>query len=221
MIPRSQGYVSVGLRRSRRRRDGSICGTSSGSSYVREPTRILTRQKKESENAKVSAATLALRPEPDRNTDDEIQDEYTGGKTNEGKYGRSTKGSCVVNAVRKTPGRSSEVDGSAKRDITQEVDHMTTDPIRGQPNCQPDEIKVEDREVHSRSTRLVDSAEAATIDEEMMREDLPAAAIYHHEGGELFKKYVEQNMAVLPELTTSTTEITIDDVQVGYLGVPL
>ena len=77
----------------------------------------------------------------------------------------------------KTPERSSEVDEVAKRDITQEVDHVTTDPLQGQSNFQPDEIKVEDREVHDQYTRLVDSAEAAALDDEMLKGDIPAPAI--------------------------------------------
>uniref|UniRef100_M4BKS0 Uncharacterized protein n=1 Tax=Hyaloperonospora arabidopsidis (strain Emoy2) TaxID=559515 RepID=M4BKS0_HYAAE len=183
-------------------------------STYEKPIRILARPSKESEDVKVSAG-IASQSEPDCNTDDEIQDEETGGKINECKDGRSTKGSYAVNEVRKTPERSSEVDGVAKRDTTHEVDHMTTDPLQGQYNYQQDEIKVEDREVYGWSTRLVDSAEAAAIDEEMLQEDIPAATIYYHEGDELFAEDVDHHMAVLPEVTTSTTDITIDDVQVG------
>ena len=67
---------------------------------------------------------------------------------------------------------------------------MTTDPLQGQSNCHPDEIKVEDLEVHVQSTRLVDSAKADAIDEEMMKEDIPAEFYYYHEGGELFAEDV-------------------------------
>ena len=45
--------------------------------------------------------------------------------------------------------------------------------------------------------------------------------MYYHEGGELFADDVELNMAVLPEVATSSTAITIDDVQVGDPGIPL
>ena len=44
--------------------------------------------------------------------------------------------------------------------------------------------------------------------------------MYYYEGGELFAKDVEGHLAVLPEVATST-EITIDDVQVGDPGVPI
>ena len=53
-----------------------------------------------------------------------------------------------------------------------------------------------------------------------MGNDAPDESTYYHEEGELFAEDVEQHMAVLPEVTTSTTEITIDDVQVGDPGVP-
>ena len=45
--------------------------------------------------------------------------------------------------------------------------------------------------------------------------------VYYHKGGELFADDVEQHMAVLPEVATSSTDITIDDVKVGDPGVPL
>ena len=122
-----------------------------------------------------------------------MQEEYTGGKANEGKDGRSTKGSCEVNAVRKTPVRSSEVDRVAKREITQEVDHVTTDPLQGQPNCQPDRSRSKIGKCMDGPHKLVDSAEVAAIDVEMMKEDITTAAMYHHEGNELFAEDVEQH----------------------------
>ena len=45
--------------------------------------------------------------------------------------------------------------------------------------------------------------------------------MYYHEGGELFADDVELNMAVLPEVARPLTEVTIDDVNVRHLGVPL
>ena len=43
----------------------------------------------------------------------------------------------------------------------------------------------------------------------------------YHERGELFAEDVEQHLAVLPEVAASSTEMTIDDAQVGDPGVPL
>ena len=65
---------------------------------------------------------------------------------------------------------------------------MINDPLQKQSNYQPDEIKVEDRDVHGRSTRLVDSADADAIDEEMMKEDMLTASIYYYEGGKVLRK---------------------------------
>ena len=45
--------------------------------------------------------------------------------------------------------------------------------------------------------------------------------MYHHEEGELFAKDVEQHLDVLPDVAISSTEITIDDVQVKDPDVPL
>ena len=45
--------------------------------------------------------------------------------------------------------------------------------------------------------------------------------VYIHHGGELYAEEIEQHMAVLPEITVPTEEITIGDVQVGDLEVPL
>ena len=108
-----------------------------------KPTRLLIRPKEELEDVMVSAG-ITSRSKPDCNINHEIQGEYTGGNINEGKDGRSSKRSYAANAVRKTLERSSEVDRVVKRDITQDVDHVTSDPLQGQSNCQPDEIKVED-----------------------------------------------------------------------------
>ena len=75
--------------------------------------------------------------------------------------------------------------------------------------------------MHSQSTRLDDDVKAVTIDGELIENDVPDESTYYYEGGELFAEDVEQHMAVLPVVTTSTTEITIDDVQVGDPGIPL
>ncbi|KAE8883029.1 hypothetical protein PF003_g32919 [Phytophthora fragariae] len=39
--------------------------------------------------------------------------------------------------------------------------------------------------------------------------------VCYHEGGELFAEDVESHMAVLPEVATTTEEVTIEDIQVG------
>ena len=42
--------------------------------------------------------------------------------------------------------------------------------------------------------------------------------LYYHDRGELFAEDVDQHMEVLPEVGTPTQEITIDDIQVGYVS---
>uniref|UniRef100_A0AAV1VFN7 Reverse transcriptase n=1 Tax=Peronospora matthiolae TaxID=2874970 RepID=A0AAV1VFN7_9STRA len=110
---------------------------------------------------------------------------------------------------------------AAEEAMTPKDYHEITDPLQGQSNCHPDGIKVKDREVHGQSTRLDDDVKAVTIEGEVMENDVPDELTYYHEGGELFAEDVEQHMAVLSEVSISTTEITIDDVQVGDPGIPL
>ena len=49
----------------------------------------------------------------------------------------------------------------------------------------------------------------------------PENSIYYHESGDLFVEDVEQHLAVLPEVVTSTEEVTMEDIQVGDPGIPL
>ena len=49
----------------------------------------------------------------------------------------------------------------------------------------------------------------------------PECSTYYHESGELFAEEVDQHMAVLPEIVSSTAEVTSDDIQVGAPGVSL
>ena len=54
-----------------------------------------------------------------------------------------------------------------------------------------------------------------------MKEKSSAASIYYHEENYSLAEDVEQRMAVLSEVITSTTERMIDNVQVGDHGIPL
>jgi len=49
----------------------------------------------------------------------------------------------------------------------------------------------------------------------------PDTSIFSHERGELYTEDVDQHMVVLPEVTTPTTEVSINDVQVGNPNEPL
>ena len=46
-------------------------------------------------------------------------------------------------------------------------------------------------------------------------------ATYRHESGELYAEDVDQHMAVLHDIVTPTTEVAINDIQVGNPDVPL
>ena len=45
--------------------------------------------------------------------------------------------------------------------------------------------------------------------------------VYHHESKDLFAEDIEHHMAVLPEMSTTTEEVMIDDIQIGDPNVPL
>ena len=47
------------------------------------------------------------------------------------------------------------------------------------------------------------------------------APFYYHESKDLFAEDIEQHLAVLPEMSTATEEVTIDDIQIGDPNVLL
>uniref|UniRef100_A0AAV1V970 Reverse transcriptase n=2 Tax=Peronospora matthiolae TaxID=2874970 RepID=A0AAV1V970_9STRA len=51
--------------------------------------------------------------------------------------------------------------------------------------------------------------------------DSAEAPVYYHESGDLFADDIEQHLAVLPEMSTATEEVTINDIQIGDPDVPL
>uniref|UniRef100_A0AAV1TU99 Uncharacterized protein n=1 Tax=Peronospora matthiolae TaxID=2874970 RepID=A0AAV1TU99_9STRA len=48
--------------------------------------------------------------------------------------------------------------------------------------------------------------------------DSAEAPVYYHESGDLFAEDIEQHLAVLPEMSTATEEVTINDIQIGGSG---
>ena len=234
MIPRSKGYVSVGSRRYMEWQTLAFEATTDreeeeAEAYMgplvdhptyEKPTRILSRSKWRSDDIKDSVE-ITSPSDANGDSNEELHDEYTSGRNDEDKDDGSMMRSCAVNVLRKTPEPSGEEDVVAKETMIAKDHQETTDPLQGQSNCHPDGIEAEDREVHSQATRLGDDVEVVTIEDEVMERDVPDESTYYHEGGELFAEDVEQHMAVLPEITVSTTEITIDDVQVGDPGMPL
>ena len=52
-------------------------------------------------------------------------------------------------------------------------------------------------------------------------EEEPDVSTYCHESSQLYAEDVDQHMAVLPDIATPTSEVRIDDIQVGDPDVPL
>ena len=234
MIPRSQGYVSVGSRRymewqtlvfeattDRNEDEADVyTGPLVDQPAYEKPTRIWTRAGRESDDVKHSAEVTSL-PESNGDSNGELQDESMSTTRDEDKEDGSPRRSCAINAVRKEPEQSGKEDGVAEEVTTHADDRELTDPLQRQSSCQAEEIKIEDREVHGQSTLSDADPGTVTIDDKTMRNTTSDDSTYYHEGGELFAEDVEQHMAVLPEVTASKTEITIDDIQVGDPGIPL
>ena len=51
-------------------------------------------------------------------------------------------------------------------------------------------------------------------------EEEPDVSTYRHESGKLYVENVNQHMAVLTDIAMPTSEVTIDDIQVGDPDVP-
>ena len=51
--------------------------------------------------------------------------------------------------------------------------------------------------------------------------EIAGTPVYYHESGDLFAEDIEQHMAVLPEMSATTEEVTIEDIQIGDPNVPL
>ena len=121
------------------------------------------------------------------------------------------KESCAIKSVSKTPGTSNEG-----------IERRTTDPFQRPAIHQSDEIGADDSEEQEGSIyQSVQGTDTVTDGEDAKEEDPSSPLVYYHEGGELLREEVEQHLAVLPEVATSSTEITIGDVQVGDPGVTL
>ena len=72
-----------------------------------------------------------------------------------------------------------------------------------------------------RSKQPVQGAGIVTDGGGAKEEEPHSPPVYYYKGGELFAEDVEQHLEVPPEVAKSSTEITIDDVQVGDPGVTL
>ena len=93
--------------------------------------------------------------------------------------------------------------------------------------CDPDAISIKEKDpkkadrVSKLPDRLAAKSDANTIGNGPKDEGILDASVYYQESGELFAENNNHHMAVLPEIVTSTAEVSIDDIQVGDPGVPL
>ena len=78
-----------------------------------------------------------------------------------------------------------------------------------------------DRKEHGQSDMVTKETDPVEMDGDVLKVDQVELPIYRHKNGDLYAEDVDQHMAMLPEVTECTTEITIDDIQVGDPGVPL
>ena len=83
-----------------------------------------------------------------------------------------------------------------------------------------DNIEMGDCEEHRPPKLVTDRTETVETDHDVATDEQADASVNRHDSGNLYAKDVEQNMAVLPEVITSTAVITIDDIQVDDPGVP-
>ena len=78
----------------------------------------------------------------------------------------------------------------------------------------PDSITIEEN-------RPAIKSDVTTIGKDLKNEGSLDASVYYHESGELFAEDIDQHMADLPEIVTTTAKVSIDDIQVGDPGGPL
>ena len=140
----------------------------------------------------------------------------------------------VVNAIKRTPDddqvqdlSGEEIHTSEDRDpeiIDRDPQYIDCHPVitDRDPNSVNRDPVIIDRDPRSR--KLVNELDMVKDGDVLTNESedgKPECSAYYHESGELFAEEVDQHMAVLPEIVSSTAEVTIDDIQVGDPGVPL
>ena len=81
--------------------------------------------------------------------------------------------------------------------------------------------KMGDCEEHVQSEMMTKETDPVEMDGDVLKVEHAEVLTYRHKNGDLYAEDVDQHMAMLPEVTECTTEITIDDIQVGDPGVPL
>ena len=133
----------------------------------------------------------------------------------------------VVNAIKTTLDDDQVLDLSGEEIPTsgdRDPEFIDRDPqfLDCDPNSVNRDPVIIDRDPRSRKLAnnldVVKDGDVLTYESE---DGKPESTTYYHESGELFAEEVDHHMAVLPEIVSSTAEVTIDDIQVGDPGVLL
>uniref|UniRef100_A0AAV1UQ09 Uncharacterized protein n=1 Tax=Peronospora matthiolae TaxID=2874970 RepID=A0AAV1UQ09_9STRA len=147
---------------------------------------------------------------------------------------------CIVNrpydALKNIPPAISMVTQQAGDDDLQKADTVDNDrEIETKIAMKRDhgtEREEQENRLSSLNVNLADNRAGMDRSEATQRskEDKPSkideadsaeAPVYYHESEDLFAEDIEQHLAVLPEMSTATEEVTIDDIQIGDPDVPL
>ena len=193
MIPRTPGYVSVGSRR-----------------YM-------------------EWQTLALEATVDRR--EELPEVDTGPLVDHPQYPTPTK---ILGRPRKDTEEKvtatakiiyqSEEESSIDADLSKAQVAIATAKEIGEGDRESDrgnKSPIVDRELDRSDQTLIDTQIAVANTELPSGQLAPDDSVYYHESGDLFAEDGEQHLAVLPEVATSTEEVTMEDIQVGDPGIPL
>ena len=155
------------------------------------PKKIMIRPKQEVEGRNLEAVGIASRSEGETDPVYRTQDKIAVERMTESEDQRQTRSPPAINAIQVND------DGKCRQAADQEKSRS------GQSEEDSNAVK----------------GEKVSADENKTEEH--ETSIHYHESGELYAEDVDQHMAVLPEITSPTAEITIDEIQVGEPGIPL
>ena len=191
MVPRSPGYFSAGSRRYNEWQTLAFEATTDQAEEVAEeytgplvgrpsypiPTKILTRTKKEENEAETRSTKLRVGSDVNEVVGDAIQEEWDDSDIEVEKCEPSKEAPAITQLVKS--------ESKTDRDRAKE---NNLEPMR----------------------KMIPIQEVV--------KDPRKASFYHYDSGDLYAKDVDQHMAVLPEVATSTYKVTMDDIQVGDPG---
>ena len=223
MIPRPPGYFSVGSRRYNEWQTLAYEATTDRKEEFPEeetgplvdhpsyptPKKILTRPTKNVEEKSMETVKIASR------SGDEGLNTCGGVNkiTEEDEIEGEMPSRLAINMIKETQSATPKHD--------QVIDHDLAE-ANSDPMIIDRDSKFTDQDF--RSVNLAENSTEVKAEGMLTQENEEGTlgnSIFYHESGELYAEDVDQHMAVLPEVVSSTAEITIDDIQVGDPGIPL